>query len=92
MLTYPLILVSYDVKHVENTPSVTQLWRNTHRWVTALEPVQMRALEHEITRFPRVVTIAPLAQPPFVIRLADLFQDAPVRFESAGPRGCCDSR
>jgi hypothetical protein len=50
----------------------------------------MRAFEHEIAGFPRIVTLAPLAHPALVIRLADLLQDALVRFERAIP-GSCDS-
>jgi hypothetical protein len=90
MLMYPLIFVSYQVRHIEYTINFTPVLCNTHRCVTTFEPVQMRAFEHEIAGFPRIVTLAPLAHPALVIRLADLLQDALVRFERAIP-GSCDS-
>ncbi len=41
----------------------------------------MRAFEDKVTKLPAVITISPLAHPPSMISLADLFQDALPGFE-----------
>lgn len=79
MLMYPLIFVSY-----KNSLALCQKKRRmTYVLATALQAIQIRALEHKVPQFPAVVPISLLPHPAVVIVLADLFKDTLSLFQGA---------